>query len=53
MQKKYVNPEVSIYRVAMETAIAGPVVSIQTTEWATDEIVGDDAGEGGDIYIAW
>jgi hypothetical protein len=38
----------------METALAGgPVVSIQTTEWATDEIVGNDAGEGGDIYIAW
>jgi hypothetical protein len=54
MQKKYASPGISIYRVAMETALAaGPVVSVQTTEWATDEVIGDAAEEGGDIYIAW
>jgi hypothetical protein len=38
----------------METALAaGPVVSIQSENWADDEVIGDAAGEGGDIYIAW
>jgi hypothetical protein len=53
MQKKYVNPEVSIYRVVMETAIAGPVVSVQTDNWEDGGVIGDEADEGGDIYIAW
>jgi hypothetical protein len=54
MRKKYVSPGISVCRVMMETALAGgPVVSVQTTEWATDEVIGDTAEEGGDIYIAW
>jgi hypothetical protein len=54
MQKKYVKPEVSVYRVVMETVLAaGPAVSVQTNNWMADEVIGDAAEEGGDIYIAW
>jgi hypothetical protein len=38
----------------MEAALAaGPVVSIQSDNWAVDDTIGDSADEGGDIYIAW
>jgi hypothetical protein len=53
---KYIAPQVDLRRLVLEEVVAAPMsmarVSAQLDDW-TEVDLGDEAGEGGDIYFVW
>jgi hypothetical protein len=53
---KYMVPQMVLRRLLLEEVVAAPMsagrVSAQVDDW-TEETLGDDAGEGGDLCVMW
>jgi hypothetical protein len=53
IRQPYVPPIVTLHHVRIEESIADTVMYAQVNSWSKDEVVGNDADEGGDICVAW
>jgi hypothetical protein len=56
-QPPYVPPGLAIHRVILEATIADTTMSVQTfgqiEGWQDDVVIGNDTGEGGDVFVPW